>query len=366
MLVTLIILFVTGGQVLAYVLGYVLAQKAHGWRWMVGLGAVPAIIQFGLLLMLPETPRWLVQAGKEDIARFVLMKVYPSETGTTGERVLRDIKREILEQEATSKIINPSPSGNDPWSSLTQFQHRMTELLYVGGNRRALIIACMLQGLQQLSGFNSIMYFSATIFSLLGFTSPILTSLWVAMTNFVCTLVALIITDRVGRRAILLRSMPVMIFGLVLCSVSYYFLGVPTENTDVLPGTQTAVYSPWATFIVVSLVIFVCGYAIGVGNIAWQQSELFPLSVRSLGSGLATATNWGSNFVVGLTFLPMMELLTPVWTFALYALVCLAGWICAWRIYPETKGLELEDMKGLLRDGWGVKGSLARPTNGRP
>lgn len=64
------------------------------------------------------------------------------------------------------------------------------------------------------------MYFSATIFSLLGFTSPILTSLSVAVTNFVCTLVALLIIDRVGRRAILLHSIPVMIAGLVLCSVS--------------------------------------------------------------------------------------------------------------------------------------------------
>lgn len=210
------------------------------------------------------------------------------------------------------------------------------------------------------------MYFSATIFSLLGFTSPILTSVWVAITNFVCTLVALVIIDRVGRRAILLRSVPVMIFGLLLCSVSYHFLGFPTESTNLLAEIQTTVYSPWATFIVVSLVIFVCGYAIGVGNIAWQQSELFPLSVRSLGSGLATATNWGSNFVVGLTFLPMMELLTPVWTFALYALICLIGWTCSWRIYPETKGLGLEEMRGLLRDGWGVKESLIRPTNTRP
>ena len=210
------------------------------------------------------------------------------------------------------------------------------------------------------------MYFSATIFALLGFSSPILTSLWVAVTNFACTLIALLIIDRVGRRAILLRSMPIMIFGLGLCSISYHFLGFPTRDANLLAQIDKAVYSPWATFIVLSLIIFVCGYAIGLGNIAWQQSELFPLSVRSLGSGLATATNWGSNFVIGLTFLPMMEVLTPVWTFAFYALVCLAGWACIWRIYPETKGLGLEEMRGLLKDGWGVKESLERPMNVRP
>ncbi|CAO1600760.1 MAG: hypothetical protein LQ349_000373 [Xanthoria aureola] len=365
MLVTLSILFITGGQVVAYVLGYVLAQRAHGWRWMVGLGAMPAGFQFGLLLMLPETPRWLVKAGHENAAREVLMKVYVSDTNTTAERVLQDIKKEIFEEESTSKLIHTNVHRDDIWPWLTQLQHRMTELLYVGGNRRGLVIACFLQGLQQLCGFNSIMYFSATIFSLLGFTSPILTSLWVAVTNFVCTLLALLIIDRVGRRAILLRSIPVMIAGLVLCSVSYHFLGLPGNEVNMLQQIQSAASSPWATFIVVSLLIFVCGYAIGLGNIAWQQSELFPLSVRSLGSGFATATNWGCNFLVGLTFLPMMEYLTPVWTFSLYALVCLVGWFLAWKIYPETKGLELEDMRGLLRNGWGVKKSSDRPASPR-
>ncbi len=129
-----------------------------------------------------------------------------------------------------------------------------------------------------------------------------------------------------------------------------------TTNNNDDPTTQ----SPWAIVILIAMIVYVCGYAIGIGNIAWQQSELFPLSVRSLGSGIATATNWGSNFLVGLTFLPMMQYLTPVWTFAIYAFVCAAGWICAWRIYPETKGLGLEDVRGILSKGYGVQESLRR------
>ena len=88
--------------------------------------------------------------------------------------------------------------------------------------------------------------------------------------------------------------------------------------------------------------------------------RLFPLSVRSIGSGIATATNWGSNFLIGLTFLPMMEGLTSVGTFALYTAICIACWITVWRVYPETCGMSLEEVSGLLKDGWGVQESVRR------
>ena len=208
---------------------------------------------------------------------------------------------------------------------------------------------------------NSFMYFSATIFSLLDFSSPTLTSLSIAITNFVCTFLALMIIDHVGRRRILLLSIPVMVAGLIATSIGYEYLGHPDWDHDHATSTPVAgARSPWAVVILLAMVLYVCGYAIGLGNIAWQQSELFPLSVRSLGSGLATATNWGSNFVVGLTFLPMMEYLTPVWTFAIYSLICIVGWVCCWAIYPETKGLGLEDVRNLLRDSYGVEESLRR------
>lgn len=106
--------------------------------------------------------------------------------------------------------------------------------------------------------------------------------------------------------------------------------------------------------------LYVGSYAIGLGNVPWMQSELFPLNVRSLGSGISTGTNWGANFVVGVTFLPMMEWLTPEWTFGVYAVVCVLGWFAIWGIYPETKGLSLEEVGELLAEGWGVRKSLRR------
>jgi SP family myo-inositol transporter-like MFS transporter 13 len=201
------------------------------------------------------------------------------------------------------------------------------------------------------------MYFSATIFRLVGFHSPTLTSLSIALTNFIFTLVAFHSIDRIGRRRILLWSVPVMVAGLALCSVAFSFVDLTGEE-----GASSVVAARndkfWPLIILIAMVTYVAGYAIGLGNVPWQQSELFPLSVRSLGSGIATATNWGSNTVVGLTFLPMMEVLTPSGTFAVYAVVCVMCWTTVRRIYPETAGLGLEDVGGLLREGWGVEESV--------
>tara|TARA_R110002003_G_scaffold52_6_gene4390 strand:+ start:36915 stop:37553 length:639 start_codon:yes stop_codon:yes gene_type:complete len=201
------------------------------------------------------------------------------------------------------------------------------------------------------------MYFSATIFRLVGFHSPTLTSLSIAITNFVFTLVAFHYIDRVGRRRILLCSVPIMVIGLALCAIAFGFVDLSgEEGASAIAGDTEG--KAWPLVILTAMVTYVAGYAIGLGNVPWQQSELFPLSVRSLGSALATATNWGSNTIVGLTFLPMMEFFTPTGTFALYALICVACWVTILRIYPETAGLGLEDVGGLLKGGWGVKESV--------
>lgn len=209
------------------------------------------------------------------------------------------------------------------------------------------------------------MYFSATIFTILGFSSPTLTSLSVAATNFIMTFVALTLIDRVGRRRILLWSIPIMAVGLLLCSVGFVFISLPSDLNSTNPSSSASAWEeiPLSQrtaplLVLASIMVYVAAYALGLGNVPWMQSELFPLNVRSLGSGLSTSTNWGANFIVGLTFLPMMEFLTPAWTFVIYAVICVTGELCIWRIYPETKGLSLEQTGDLLAAGWGVKESL--------
>ncbi|MCJ1386949.1 hypothetical protein MMC17_010078 [Xylographa soralifera] len=354
-LVTLSILFITVGQMAAYVVGWKLSSIVYGWRWMVGLGSVPAIIQSGLFLLLPETPRWLMKVGHLDKARKVLRKVYGAGSTAVVEKLLRSIDNEILEEEESLSVFRAQslPVKLDVnWSE--KLRDNWRQLFQNGGNRRALTIACLLQGLQQLCGFNSLMYFSATIFSLVGFDSPTLASLSVAVTNCIFTVVAIFLIDIIGRRRILLHSIPIMILGLLLTAVAFHFLPVATEKTEVTHGADSYP-GVWPVSILLFIMLYVSSYALGLGNVPWQQSELFPLSVRAMGSGIATSTNWGTNFIVGLTFLPMMQFLTPVWTFVLYAIVCVCGYFCIWKIYPETRGLGLEEVGELLKDGWGVE-----------
>lgn len=201
---------------------------------------------------------------------------------------------------------------------------------------------------------NSLMYFSATIFLMVGFTSPTLTSLSVAITNWLFTIVALVVIDKVGRRRMLLYSTPFMVGGLLLSAWGFSLLHLSTRALDGGAGPPDSSKRA-ALLVLVSIMLYVAAYALGWGNVPWMQSELFALRVRSRGSGAATGTNWACNFVVGLTFLPLMEAVSPPWTFVLYALVCVVGLGLVGRFYPETSGLSLEEAAALLeRDDWGV------------
>ncbi|EFQ98877.1 myo-inositol transporter 1 [Nannizzia gypsea CBS 118893] len=327
-MVTVLSLLVTGGQVIAYIVGWLLSSQPSGWRWMVGLGCSPAVMQLLILAFLPETPRWLVRANRANEARRIMQRVYgdTKESNQIVEHILRDIEQEVLhasaEIDARSGISTSATSLPTRRRWLQKVQRTYTDLFTIGCHRRALIIACTLQGLQQLCGFNSLMYFAATIFKSLSFSSPTLTALSVAGTNFIFTFLAYLLIDRIGRRRILLYSIPVMVVSLVICAIAF-------PSTSLADGSASEPPAPansQAAIILLCLTTYTASYASGLGNVPWQQSELFPLSVRSLGSALATGTNWGSNFIIGLTFLPMMRWMGAGWTFFIYAAICGVGW----------------------------------------
>jgi SP family myo-inositol transporter-like MFS transporter 13 len=152
-LVTISTLFITAGQVIAYLIGWGFSQIPGGWRWMVGLGAVPAGLQLVSLLFMPETPRWLVKAEKVEQARQVLKKVYGKNSEAVVEGILKSVGDEIEEEEMARKVIVVDPDENWFGANLRALKFTLSELVSIGGNKRALIVACMLQGAQQLCGF---------------------------------------------------------------------------------------------------------------------------------------------------------------------------------------------------------------------
>lgn len=157
-LITLNVLFITIGQVVAYIVGWAFTQwgnEGTGWRWMVGLGVVPAAIQCLVMLAMPETPRWLVMVDRKNEARNVLSKVYGGGREIQGmvDVVLRGIENEVREEEDAKKGRMRSQTKKEQNAWLAGSKDIWGELFKTPGNRRALTIACLLQGLQQLCGF---------------------------------------------------------------------------------------------------------------------------------------------------------------------------------------------------------------------
>jgi MFS transporter, SP family, solute carrier family 2 (myo-inositol transporter), member 13 len=153
-LVTTNILFITGGQVVAYVVGWLFAtygSEGSGWRWMVGLGAIPAGVQAAVVVFMPETPRWLVKVGKVAAARRVLQQTNGggANSGAYADSVIKQIEMEARQEQENRSLRNQH--GSQASKLLGAWQ----ELISEGKHRRALAIACLLQALQQLCGFVS-------------------------------------------------------------------------------------------------------------------------------------------------------------------------------------------------------------------
>ncbi|ODV91341.1 hypothetical protein CANCADRAFT_26166 [Tortispora caseinolytica NRRL Y-17796] len=338
-LVVLNVLAITSGQVIAYAIGAGLTHVENGWRILVALSIIPAVAQFILFFFMPETPRYLVRSGNISAAESIIRRTYRN---VSEAEVARKIK--LLQE------FNLDTSKGR--TRLSRLWYNYKALHTLPSNFRALFIACSLQAIQQFCGFNSLMYFSATIFEGVGFANSTAVSLIVAGTNFIFTCVAFTLIDHLGRRRMLLCTLWGMCAGLVLCAIAFHFIPFSLDgNAPALEGSQHT----WGIIVIIAMIIYVAFYASGIGNVPWQQSELFPMAVRGVGTGLSTATNWAGNLVVSATFLTMLRNITPTGTFAFFAALCAVSEVLVYFIYPETAGLPLEEIHELLSDGFHIK-----------
>ncbi|KAL9109912.1 MAG: hypothetical protein Q9227_005435 [Pyrenula ochraceoflavens] len=328
---------ITGGQLISYGIGAVFASVAGGWRYMVGGGAVPAIVLGCLLPFCPESPRQLVYHGRVEEAERVIRKIFPNGTDLQVQQKIQHITYHIEQSKAIT-------AGKSQWWILKQ-------LYVVPANFRALVAACGLMAISQLGGFNSLMYYSPTLFALVGFANPVAVGTTIAGTNFFFTWINLMLVDRIGRRRILLCTMQFMGLFLVAAAVAFHWIPV---NHDLTLQENAKVGAP-AIVVLVSMICYVGFYSSGMGNTAWLSSEFFPMEVRAMGTMMLTMTCWGANVIVASTFLTQMENTTPSGAFGFYAAICILGWVAVYFCYPEVRGMTLEDIREIFKHGFGVK-----------
>ena len=310
--VSLFQLAVTIGIVIAYLTDYAFAGM-EGWRWMLGLAVVPALV-FGVgMFFLPETPRWLIRGGQHEVAHRVLIRI----------RELADVDVEI--EEIKASLAQQTESGR--WVDLLSQQVRP-----------ALIVGLGLAIFQQITGINTVIYYAPKILQAAGFNSAsgaILATAGVGVVNVGMTIIAMFLVDRAGRRPLLLVGIAGMIVTLGMLGLSFRI-------------SNQSVQLAWIA--VICLMGYVASFAISLGPIFWLMiAEIYPLKIRGLAEGMAATFNWGSNLLVSLTFLTLVEKLGASSTFLLYAFASVASWLFAYYLVPETKGRTLEEIEAFWR-----------------
>ncbi len=308
-------LAVVSGILAAYIVNYLFKDFTNEWRWMLGVGALPgAALAIGMLTV-PKTPRWLVLNGQKDKALKVLEKLRSGDDDADVDAELAD----MIE-------VNDKEQGV-----------RARDL--VGKNiRPVLIVGIVLAAAQQFVGVNTVIYYAPTILSDTGMgnSAALASTVLVGVTNVVCTIIAVLLLDRIGRRKLLIVGTGGLLLALVVLGV--YF-------------TSSTLQDQFGWLALGGLVLFVASFAIGLGPVFWLMiSEIFPVGLRSKAMSVCTIVNWGANFLVAQTFLTLSGAITRQGVFFLYAALAIASIVFFSLRVPETSGRTLEEIQTELVD----------------
>jgi SP family galactose:H+ symporter-like MFS transporter len=307
-------LAITFGILASYLSG--LAIKGDGtWRVMFALGAVPGLLFLLGLVFLPESPRWLVLKGILDKARASLQRLRGAGANVDREldEIVRTAKAEIGQKAGYAALLQPAI-------------------------RPALIVGAGLFFLQQLSGINAVIYYAPEIFRKAGFDSSdtqTLATVGVGVVNFLTTILAMYLIDKIGRR-------PLLVLGFVGTAATMLLIAVAVLNPALMPA--------WV--VIAALLLYIASFAISLGPLPHvMMSEIFPLSMRGPGMSMASISNWGFNFVVVFTFPLMLAGVGLPFTFTIFAIICVGGILFTTARVPETTGHSLEAIEAHLKSG---------------
>ena len=283
----------------------------ESWRAMLGFCALPAVLFFGVLFLIPESPRWLLLRQRMGDADRVLRCIYSHPKAADHQRstilqLLEDTHR--LEEGKWSYLLRPA----------------VLKLVAVGS---AIAI------LGQFMGVNAVLYYGPSIFEQSGLSGgdSLFYQVLVGMVNLLTTVIALFIIDRVGRKKLVYWGVSGMIIGLL--AIAYYFHYGQAQGVSSL-------------FLLIGFLFYIFCCAISICAVVFVLlSEMFPLRVRGLAMSIAGFALWIGTYLIGQLTPWMLKHLTPEGTFLLFAGMCLPYLLIMWRWVPETTGRSLEEIE---------------------
>lgn len=311
-------LMIVTGQLLAFtfnaIIGNMLGENPHVWRYMLPIAAIPAVFLFFGMLRVPESPRWLVSKGKNSEALTVLQKIRESKRAKSElQEIESAYEQEAKMEKATFKDLTT------PWV------------------RRVVFLGIGIAVVQQITGVNSIMYYGTEILKDAGFQTEaaLIGNIGNGVISVLATFVGIWLLGKVGRR-------PMLITGLVGTTTALLLIGIFSlvfEGSAALP------------YIVLALTITFLAFQQGaISPVTWLMlSEIFPLRLRGLGMGVTVFCLWGINFLVGLTFPVLLASIGLSTTFFVFVVLGIGAILFVKKFLPETKGLTLEELEQRFR-----------------
>ncbi|WP_448702466.1 sugar porter family MFS transporter [Mucilaginibacter sp. AW1-3] len=292
------------GILVTNLVNYTLADKGpDAWRWMFGLGCVPSLLFLFGVIFLPESPRWLVKAGKDEKALQILNKI--GDSGFAGNTM------------------------SDIALSLTGSKKQSYSAVFAKAVRPAVVVGITLAVFQQFCGINVVFNYTSTIFKSVGanLDSQLFETVAIGIVNMLFTLLAMWQVDKLGRR-------PLMLIGSLGLSVIYIVLALSLKNQA----------SPAIVSVCVLLAIGM--YATSLAPVTWVLiSEIFPNNIRGVASSVAIVSLWAAYFILVFTFPPLAAKLGTYGPFYLYAAICFLGFLFIRTKVKETKGQTLEELE---------------------
>ncbi|UKJ83790.1 D-xylose transporter XylE (plasmid) [Priestia megaterium] len=272
-----------------------------GWRYMFASGAIPALLFVVLLLLVPETPRYLAIQNQDQKALAILTKINGA---SEAKAILDDIKQTIA--------INVS-----------------SQKLFAYG-KLVIIVGLLLSVFQQFVGINVALYYAPRIFESMGAAkdSSMLQTIIMGLVNVIFTVIAILTVDRWGRK-------PLLIVGSIGMAIGMF--GVASMAFSNIIGMGTLVF----------IIIYTASFMMSWGPICWVLiSEIFPNKIRGRAVAIAVAAQWAANYFISSTY-PMMMEYSGGLTYGFYGLMSVLSALFVWKLVPETKGKTLEDMDNM-------------------